>query len=106
MLAEMGGIIVDMVKVGTVTIIMSKSTKAFGQKEISEIISGLGWLAFGVGVARLFVPFYKGCVVIDESTQGFQNTIKFMFSKSYFDETMQEYLGEPVREFFGRIFKK
>lgn len=90
MLAEMGGIVIEIVKTGTATIIMSKATKAFGQKEISEIISGLGWLALGVNVARLFVPFYKGCLVIDESTQGFQEIIKLLFSRKHLEDRIQD----------------
>lgn len=93
MLAEMGGIVADIVKVGAVTIITSKATKAFGQKEIAEIISGIGWLSFGVGIARLFVPFYNGCLTIDESTQGFQEVVKMLFSKDHFKDRVQDGVG-------------
>lgn len=92
MLAEMGSIVMDIVKTGACTIVISKASKSFGQKEISEIVGGLGWLMFGVNIARLFVPFYNGCLEIDRQTQGIQEVFKMLFKKDYLQQKVQEWL--------------
>lgn len=92
MLAEIGSIVIDIVKTGTCTIIISKSSKAFGQKEISEIVSGLGWLMLGVNIVRLFIPFYNACLEIDRNTQGIQEVFKMLFKKDYLQQKLQELL--------------
>ena len=43
----------DIVKSGIVAIIISRMSKAIGEKEISEIISGCGWLIVGIDVLNI-----------------------------------------------------
>jgi hypothetical protein len=54
-----GDLLIDIIKTGTVALIGTKVTKAIGQKEISEIINGTGWLICGVDIVLLVTPIIK-----------------------------------------------
>lgn len=56
----MNEILIDMVKVGMISLVSSKIAKAIGEKDISEIIAGSGWCVIGVDTVRLLVPICAG----------------------------------------------
>lgn len=66
--------LVDIIKVGTLTIIVSKATKAIGQKDMADIISGVGILAVGIDIVILITPVCRFIARIgnkaSDATQG------------------------------------
>lgn len=54
------GILIDILKSGSIAFIGSKITKAIQQKEISELIEGAGWCIVGVDIVKLIIPLIKG----------------------------------------------
>lgn len=54
-----GELLVDIIRVGTTTLVISKISKVIGQKDIAEIIAGAGLIAVGLDVIILIGPVTK-----------------------------------------------
>jgi hypothetical protein len=60
---EIGGLEKEIIKCGVASLVMSKMSKAIGEKEIAEIISGCGWLIVGfnlIKICQVISRFIKG----------------------------------------------
>lgn len=88
------GILVDILKSGTVAFIGTKITKAISQKEISEIIAGSGWAVVGVDLVKLLIPIIKGI-------EGFFDKVEGMFDRA--DKLMEGLSRVP---FLGKVIER
>ena len=51
----MSGILIEIIKVGSVAYISQKALKSFGKKDYADIITFVGWCAIGANVMQLFI---------------------------------------------------
>jgi hypothetical protein len=72
-------LIVDIIKVGALTLVISKVSKVIGQKDIAEIIAGIGLLIVGTDVIILITPICKGIVGFNNSVSNAFNSINQFF---------------------------
>lgn len=76
------GILIEIIKTGTIAFLGCKITKAFQEKEISEIIAGCGWLAVGISVVKLVTPIIKKaqgfCDNVNKFFGGIDNFMKWL----------------------------
>lgn len=68
-----GGLIIAVAKTGLVTLVVSKFTKAIGEKEISEIITAVGIIIIGVYVIQAFMPLAQG---VQDFANNINNAVK------------------------------
>lgn len=54
----MGGIMISIIKVGTVSFICGKALKCFGKQDYADIIYMCGWLGVGANICILFMQMY------------------------------------------------
>ena len=72
-------LLVDMIKVGTLTLVISKVSKVIGQKDIAEIIAGIGFLTVGTDLVILVTPICKGIVNFNNSVGNAFNSMSQFF---------------------------
>lgn len=67
------GLLVDIIRSGSIAFIGCKITKALQEKEISEFISASGWSIVGIDIVALVLPIIKGIENFFNSASGFFN---------------------------------
>ena len=55
-----GGLLINIGKTAIMTIVISRVSKAIGEKEIGEIVSAVGLIACSVYIITAFVPLANG----------------------------------------------
>jgi hypothetical protein len=69
------GLLIDIIKSGTISFVLTKATKELGQKSISEIIGFSGWLIVGTDVIQIIEPVSKTITKICVNIDGFFQTL-------------------------------
>ena len=81
-----GGIVVPICQTVVATVVVSRVSKAIGEKEIGEIVTCVGIIAVGVLVIQGLTPLFHGMqefsTNMSNGIQGFNNLLgKLMFWK-------------------------
>lgn len=74
-------LLIDIIRSGSIAFVGSKVVKAFGEKEISEIIAGTGWLVVGVDMVMMVSPVVKGIQTFFDKATNMFNAIGNAFEK-------------------------
>ena len=70
-----GVLLVDIIKTGTVTLIGNKVCKAIGEKDISDLVYGTGWMLLGVDIVLILQPFCTKVIKISTDIGNFADSI-------------------------------
>jgi hypothetical protein len=82
---NVGGLLIEILKSGTLAFLGNKITKSLQQKEISEIIAGCGWCIVGIDVVKLIMPIING------TGKFFDSASRFFSACDKFAQTIQNF---------------